>query len=67
MVKNGPRSIGIELKISYEELSEMMGTTRARISPFMLRFRNLRLIETHKDRCLSTKEKKLTEYLAQIA
>jgi hypothetical protein len=30
-----PRSIRIELKISHEELSEMVGTTRPRISVFM--------------------------------
>jgi CRP-like cAMP-binding protein len=62
-----PRSIRIELKISHEELSEMVGTTRPRISLFMQRFHNLGLIETSKDRFLVIKEKKLTEYLAQIA
>jgi hypothetical protein len=34
MGKNGPRRIRTELKISHEELSEMVGTTRARISLF---------------------------------
>ncbi|TMB66948.1 MAG: Crp/Fnr family transcriptional regulator [Deltaproteobacteria bacterium] len=60
-------SIRIELKISHEELSEMVGTTRPRISLFMQRFHNLGLIETNKDRFLVIKEKKLTDYLAQIA
>jgi hypothetical protein len=45
----------------------MVGTTRPRISLFMQRFRNLGLIETNKDRFLIIKEKKLTDYLAQIA
>jgi CRP/FNR family transcriptional regulator, cyclic AMP receptor protein len=67
MGKKDPRSIRIELKISHEELSEMVGTTRPRISLFMQRFRNLGLIETNKDRFLVIKERKLTEYLAQIA
>jgi CRP/FNR family transcriptional regulator, cyclic AMP receptor protein len=67
MGKKDPRSIRIELKISHEELSEMVGTTRPRISLFMQRFRNLGLIETNKDRFLIIKEKKLAEYLAQIA
>ena len=67
MGKKDPRSIRIELKISHEELSEMVGTTRPRISLFMQRFRNLGLIETNKDRFLIIKEKKLTDYLAQIA
>ena len=65
--KQDPRSIRIELKISHEELSEMVGTTRPRISTFMRRFRNLRLIETNEDHFLIIKEKKLTDYLARIA
>lgn len=67
MGKKDPRSIRIELKITHEELSEMVGTTRPRISLFMQRFHNLGLIETNKDRFLVIKENKLTEYLAQIA
>ena len=65
--KKDPRSIRIELKITHEELSEMVGTTRPRISLFMQRFHNLGLIETNKDRFFIIKEKKLTDYLAQIA
>ena len=67
MGKKDPRSIRIELKITHEELSEMVGTTRPRISLFMQRFHNLGLIETNKDRFFVIKEKKLTDYLAQIA
>jgi len=67
MGKKDPRSIRIELKISHEELSEMVGTTRPRISFFMQRFRHLGLIETNKDHFLVIKEHKLTDYLAQIA
>src|SRR4029079_6287656 len=67
MGKKDPRSIRVELKITHEELSEMVGTTRPRISFFMQRFRNLGLIETNKDRFFVIKEKKLTDYLAQIA
>jgi len=65
--KKDPRSIRIELRISHEELSEMVGTTRPRVSLFMQRFHNLGLIETNTDRFLIIKEKKLTDYLAQIA
>ena len=64
--KKDPRSIRIELKISHEELSGMVGTTRPRVSFFMQRFRNLGLIETNSDRFLIIKENKLTDYLAQI-
>jgi CRP-like cAMP-binding protein len=67
MGKKDPRSIRIELKISHEELSEMVGTTRPRISVFMQRFRNLGLIEMSAEHFLIIKEKKLTDYLAQIA
>jgi len=65
--KKDPRSIRIELKISHEELSEMVGTTRPRVSFFMQRFHHLGLIETNKNRFLVIKEKKLTDYLAHIA
>ena len=67
MGKKDPHSIRIELKISHEELSEMVGTTRPRISMFMQRFHNLGLIETNRDHFLIIKENKLTAYLAQIA
>lgn len=67
MGKKDPRSIRIETKISHEELSEMVGTTRPRISMFMQRFRNLGLIETNDDHFLVIKEDKLSGYLAQIA
>jgi CRP-like cAMP-binding protein len=67
MGKKDPRSIRIELKISHEELSEMVGTTRPRISVFMQRFRNLGLIETNSDHFLIIKENKLADYLARIA
>lgn len=67
MGKADPRSGRIEPKISHEELSEMVGTTRPRISVFMQRFRNLGLIETNEDNFLIIKEQKLSVYLAQIA
>ena len=66
MGKKDPRSIRIELKITHEELSEMVGTTRPRISLFMQRFHHLGLIETNKDRFFIIKESKLTQYLGQI-
>ena len=65
--KKNQQSTRIELKISHDELSEMVGTTRPRISLFMQRFRNLGLIETNLDRFLVINEKKLTDYLARIA
>ncbi len=67
MGKKDPHSIRIELKITHEELSEMVGTTRPRVSLFMQRFHNLGLMETNNDRFFIIKEKKLTDYLAQIA
>lgn len=65
--KKDPRSIRIELRISHEELSEMVGTTRPRISVFMQRFRNLGLIEVSAEHHLIIKEHKLMAYLASIA
>lgn len=57
----------IEFKISHEELSEMVGTTRPRISMFMQRFRSKGLIETNPEHYLIIKENKLAAYLAEIA
>ncbi|HSS20242.1 MAG TPA: Crp/Fnr family transcriptional regulator [Pyrinomonadaceae bacterium] len=60
-----PRSTRIEQKITHEELSAMVGTTRPRITGFMLKFRGLGLIEISREHFLIIKEKKLSEYLAQ--
>jgi CRP/FNR family transcriptional regulator, cyclic AMP receptor protein len=65
--KRDRQSTRIELKISHEELSEMVGTTRPRISLFMQRFRNLGLIEIKLDHFLVVNEKKLTGYLGKRA
>ena len=65
--KKDSRRTGIELRISHEELSEMVGTTRPRISFFMQRFCNLGLIEKNKNCIFVIKEKKLADYLAQIS
>jgi CRP/FNR family cyclic AMP-dependent transcriptional regulator len=62
--KKDPHGLRIETKISHEELSEMVGTTRPRISMFMERFRKHGLLETNREHSLVVKEKKLTDYLA---
>lgn len=65
--ERGPRSTQIRLRISHEELSHMIGTTRPRVSVFMQRFRNLGLIEISEEHYLVVTEDKLTAYLASIA
>ncbi len=65
--KRDQRSTRIELKISHDELSEMVGTTRPRISIFMQGFRKHGLIETSPEHCLVIKEKELTDYLTRRA
>ena len=65
--KKGPGSTRIELRISQEELSKMIGTTRPRISAFMQRFRNLGLVELSEEHYLIVKEDNLAAYLASIA
>jgi len=64
--KEDIRSILIKHKISHQELSEIVGTTRPRISEFMKRFRKLGLIESTAERYLVVKERKLTEYLQHL-
>ncbi len=63
----GSRGRRIELQISQDELSSMIGTTRPRVSFFMQRFRNLGLIELTSEHHLIVKEAKLTAYLASTA
>lgn len=60
-----PCSVCIKHKISHEELSEMVGTTRPRITQFMRRFRELGLIEITEERYLIVKEEPFREYLAR--
>ena len=62
-----PRSIRLTQRITHEELSGMVGTTRSRITFFMRRFRELNLIELCEKRFIIVKEKKLTAYLDEIA
>jgi len=66
---NGPalQRIRIELKITHEELSELLGTTRPWISLSMQRFHHLGLIETNREHFFIIEENKLSPYLAQIA
>jgi CRP-like cAMP-binding protein len=65
--KKGRSRASIGLRISHEELSNMIGTTRPRVSVFMQRFRNLGLIEFTEEHYLIVKEDRLTAYLASIA
>ena len=65
--KKGRSSGSIGLRISHEELSNMIGTTRPRVSVFMQRFRNLGLIEFTEEHYLIVKEDRLNAYLASIA
>lgn len=60
-----PRSVIIKHKITHEELSMMIGTTRPRVSQFMKKFRKCKLIEISKRGFIIVKEKNLTEYLDQ--
>lgn len=65
--KHDLRSIRIERKVTHQELSEMVGTTRPRISEFMHKFRQLGLIETSAEHHLIVKEKNLSDYLDRVA
>ena len=62
--KKEARGIRIELQISHEELSEMVGTTRPRITLFIQRFQDLGLIEKSFRRSLIIQKEKLASYLA---
>jgi CRP/FNR family transcriptional regulator, cyclic AMP receptor protein len=60
-------STRIEHKITHEELAEMVGTTRPRITEFMLKFRGLGLIDVNRDRFLVIQQNALSEYLSRTA
>lgn len=61
--KPDPRSKRIEQKITHEELSQMIGTTRPRVTGFMLKFRRLGLITVSAENFIIVHEQKLTAYL----
>jgi CRP/FNR family cyclic AMP-dependent transcriptional regulator len=65
--KKDRRDLTIEHRISQEELSHMVGTTRPRVSEFMRRFRKLGLIETRAPNCLVVRDKNLSDYLNKLA
>lgn len=64
--KSGPRNVRFAYRITHEELSGMVGTTRPRISKFMRRFQDLDLIAMSSDHLIIVKEKNLTEYLDRL-
>ena len=62
--KSGDReSPGLAGKISHQELSQMVGTTRPRVSGFMQRFRDLGLVDLTPDSRILVRETLLQEYL----
>jgi CRP-like cAMP-binding protein len=61
-----PRGIRFNYKITHEELSAMIGTTRPRVSKFMRRFRELGLIGLSADRFIVVREKDLSDYLDRL-
>ena len=62
-----PADTRIDSPISHEELSQMVGTTRPRISEFMKKFRNLGLIHVTRERHLIVRQAKLVAHLAATA
>ena len=54
---------GLPHRISQQELSQMVGTTRPRISEFMRRFRDLGLIDITPDSHILVRERSLKKYL----
>jgi len=63
--KRGRHGVTIDHKISHEELSHMVGTTRPRVTEFMQRFRELGLIDT-RAHFLVVREEELSNYLVGL-
>jgi len=57
------RGTRIGLRLSQEELSAMVGTTRPRIGIFLKKFRALGLLRLNEERCIVIEETKLEDYL----
>ena len=57
----------IRQKISHQELSEMIGTTRPRVSEFLQNFRSLHLLEASPQGILVVDEKALATYLEETS
>jgi CRP/FNR family cyclic AMP-dependent transcriptional regulator len=64
--KKERHGLTIEHKISHEDLSHMVGTTRPRVTGFMRRFRELGLIDTRAQR-LVVRDRELSDYLTKLA
>ncbi len=64
--KKSPEGIRIEHKITHEDLSQMVGTTRPWISRLLHKFRELGLIEISPQHFLTIKEEKLDAYMDEI-
>lgn len=62
--KPDPRDTRIDSRISHEELSQMVGTTRPRITEFMKKFRALGLIQVTSERHLIVRQAKLAAHLS---
>lgn len=53
----------VEQRISHEELSQIVGTTRPRITAFMQRFRRLGIVDDSSPRSISIDRQKAKEFL----
>jgi CRP/FNR family transcriptional regulator, cyclic AMP receptor protein len=61
--KEDSRGRMIAERISHEELSEMVGTTRPRVGILLKKFRQLGLVGVNAERCLFIEERKMNEHL----
>ena len=55
----------VEQRISHEELSQIVGTTRPRVTAFMQRFRRLGILEDTPHRAIALHRAKAREFLAR--
>jgi CRP/FNR family transcriptional regulator, cyclic AMP receptor protein len=58
-----PQGLCIDFRISHQELSQMVGTTRPRVTEFMIKFESLGLVRRTAKRSLIVNESRLAGYL----
>jgi CRP-like cAMP-binding protein len=64
--RRAPHVSAIEERITQEELSGMVGTTRSRVGFFLKRFKDAGLVLPSSDPFLVVNEERLAEYVAEV-
>ncbi|MEU5724766.1 Crp/Fnr family transcriptional regulator [Micromonospora sp. NPDC047738] len=65
--RRGPFGTRVDIALTQEDLSEMVGTTRTRVGQFLKRFRELEMVDFTPRSHLTVHEERLSEWIATAA